>query len=67
MRRFINSYGVITDEYKRPPDKLYPPYRKGSYFASFDSEELGLCCTIGDIDKYKVYKELVKIIKEYIK
>ena len=67
MRRFINGYGEITDEYKRSPDKFCPSYRKGSYFATFDSRELGLCCSVGDIDKYTVYKELVKAIKNCIK
>ena len=35
MRRFINKYGVIDKEYDRPPDKTFPPYRKGSYYAHF--------------------------------
>ncbi len=67
MRRFINRYGEITEEYERPPDNSCPPYRKGSYFASFISESLGLCCSVGDIDKYTVYKEIVKEINAYTK
>ena len=66
MQRFINKYGVIDSEYKRPPDKSYPPYRKGSYYAVFLSDKLGLSASIGDIDKYQVYKEIVRTIKELI-
>lgn len=67
MRRFINKYGVIDKEYKRPPDKSYQPYRKGSYFACFSSDELSLSVSAGDIDKYHVYKGIVKEIKQCIK
>ena len=63
MRRFINKHGVIDKEYKRPPDKNYPPYRKGSYFAIFISDELDLSACVGHINKYQVYKEIVKEIK----
>lgn len=65
MKRFINKYGSINEEYKRPPDKNYPPYRKGSYFAFFISDEIG--CAVGDVDKYHVYKAIVKEIKEDLK
>ena len=67
MRRFINKYGIIDKEYKRPPDKNFPPYRKGSYFASFVSDELSLASCVGHIDKYQVYKSIVRNIKELIK
>lgn len=67
MRRFINKYGVIDDEYKRPPDKYYPPYRKGSYYATFLSNELGLSACVGHVDKYQVYKEIVRMIKDHTK
>jgi len=63
MRRFINKHGVIDKEYKRPPDKNFPPYRKGSYFASFNSEDIAMCC--GHVDKYHVYKEIVNEIKDF--
>ena len=67
MRRFINKYGVIDKEYKRPPDKNYPPYRKGSYFAIFISDELDLSTCVGHIDKYQVYKEFVKEINNCVR
>ena len=66
MRRFINKYGVIDKEYDRPPDKTFPPYRKGSYFAAFYSDELDISVCTGDVDKYHVYKEIVRTIKEKI-
>ena len=66
MRRFINKYGVIDKEYDRPPDKTFPPYRKGSYFAAFYSDELDISVCAGDVDKYHVYKEIVRTIKEKI-
>ena len=59
--KIIRRYGVITEEYKRPPEPYYP---KGSYFANFQSEKLSLNCCCGDVDKYNVYKEIVKTIKE---
>lgn len=64
MRRLINKYGVITVEYKRPKDEFY---RKGSYFANFNSDILDCNSCIGHIDKYNVYKSIVRDIKEYIK
>lgn len=67
MRRFINKYGVVNDEYKRPPDKNYSPYRKGSYYANFLSNKLDLSTSVGDVDKYAVYKEIVAEIKRNIK
>jgi hypothetical protein len=67
MCRFINKYGIIDQEYKRPPDKNYPPYRKGSYFAVFLSDKLDLSACVGDVDKYQVYKEIVREIKDRIK
>ena len=68
MRRFINKYGVIDKEYKRPPDKNYPPYRKGSYFACFlSNDELDFVSGVGHIDKYHVYKSIVSDIKEHLK
>ena len=66
MRRFINKYGVIDKEYDRPPDKTFLPYRKGSYFATFFSNELDISVCAGDVDKYHVYKEIVRTIKEKI-
>ena len=67
MRRFINKYGVIDKEYDRPPDKTFPPYRKGSYYAHFIpyKDEIDILC-IGNVNKYQVYKRIVKIIKEHI-
>ncbi len=67
MRRFINKYGVIDEEGKRPPDTSYPPYRKGSYFAAFFSDTLGFSACVGDVDKYQAYKEIVREIKDHIK
>ena len=67
MRKFINEYGYIDKEYKRPPDKNYPPYRKGSYFACFLPYDNGPAMCIGDVDKYNVYKTIVNAIKEYLK
>lgn len=67
MRRFINKYGVISAECKRPPDKNFPPYRKGSYQAHFDSEQFGLSYSVGHINKYEVYKCIVAEIKDRIK
>lgn len=67
MHRFINKHGVIEIEYNRPPDNIYPPYRKGSYYARFipDENELDILC-IGGVNKYQVYKQIVKKIKEHI-
>jgi len=62
-RKFIIKHGRIDREYKRKADKNYPPYRKGSYFASFVSDELGLSVCVGHIDKYRVYKEIVNLIR----
>lgn len=67
MRKFINKYGVIIEEYKRPPDKNYYPYRKGSYFVEFRSDKLSLSSSTGGIDKYHVYKSIVILINELIK
>ena len=67
MRRFINQYGVIDKEHKRPPNKNYPSYRKGSYFVSFYSEELGLSVASGHINKYEAYKGVVEEIRRHIK
>ena len=67
MRKFINKHGVIDVEYKREPDKNFRPYRKGSYFASFLSDELELVCCIGDVDKYQVYKTITNEIKRITK
>lgn len=61
MQKIIKHYGTILAEYKRPADSCY---RKGSYFASFQSEKLGLSCSIGHINKYEVYKSIVECIKE---
>ena len=64
MKKFINKYGVIKNEYKRPNDEFY---RKGSYFAIFDSEKLDVVSSVGHVDKYQVYKSIVKDIKETLK
>lgn len=61
MRKFINKYGEIKKEYKRPKDGYY---HKGSYYADFDSEKLDMNCSVGHVDKYHVYKDIVKIIKK---
>lgn len=60
MKKFINTYGTITQEYKRPKDEYY---RKGSYFAVFDSLKCGMCCAVGNIDQYHVYKDIIENIK----
>ena len=67
MRRFINKYGIIDKEHKRPPNKNYPPYRKGSYEVVFFSDELDFSACVGHIDKYHVYKSIIEEIKHYIK
>ena len=59
MHRFINKYGFIDKEFKRPPNKNYPPYRKGSYEAIFLSDQFGISACIGHIDRYHVYKSIV--------
>lgn len=64
MRKFIYQYGTIKTEYKRPKDSYY---RKGSYFAVFDSEKLDMVCSVGHIDKYHVYKSIVQDIKDELK
>ena len=64
MLKFIRAHGIITEEYKRPPEAFYP---KGSYFANFQSEQLDMNCCVGNIDKYNVYKDIVNIIKENTK
>ena len=63
MLNFINKYGIIKTEYRRPKDEYY---RKGSYYAIFDSEKLDMIYSIGHIDKYHVYKNIVRDIKEKI-
>lgn len=67
MRRFINKHGVIDEEHRRPPDKNFYPYRKGSYYVYFYSKELGLSIACGHINKYAAYKEIVEEIKWHIK
>lgn len=64
MKKLINKYGVITQEYKRPKDNYY---RKGSYYANFDSGLMDFNSSVGHIDKYHVYKNIVNDIKEYIR
>ena len=66
MKKFINKYGIIDKWYKRPACKSFPPYRKGSYVAVFLSDKLDLSSSVGDRDKYQVYKRIVKDIKERI-
>ena len=63
MRRYINKYGVIKEEYKRPKDGFYT---KGSYYASFDSDKLDMFCCIGHINQYCVYKSIIELIKEQL-
>lgn len=65
MRRFICKHGFITEEHSRPPDKFFRPYRKGSYFISFISFDDSLAACVGDVDKYRAYRELVREIKKY--
>ena len=67
MRRFIGRYGYIVDEYKRPPDKCFYPYRKGSFFVSFDSNELGLSGAYGNCSQYEVYKMICSDIRWFLK
>ena len=64
MRKFINKYGVIKTEYVRPNDEYYS---KESYHAVFDSEKLDMICCVGHIDKYHVYKNIVREIKDELK
>lgn len=63
MKRFINKYGTIMQEYKNPPKKDYQPYRKGSYFIAFSSDKLGMSACATDADKYEAYKAIVNQIK----
>ena len=67
MRRFINKYGCIEHEYKRPPEKSFYPYRKGSFFVSFYSNELGLSGAYGDCSQYEVYKTICGDIRQFLK
>ena len=67
MRRFILKHGIIDEEGERPPEKNFRPYRKGSYYANYLSDELGLTAAVGDSNKYEVYKSLRDIVKQYIK
>lgn len=60
MYRFINRYGRIKEQGKRLNDE---EYRKGSYYVAFDSKELGIFLDIGGVDKYSVYKSIVKEIR----
>ena len=64
MKMFITQYGIFTEEYHRPPDAYY---KTGSYFANFHSERFGLSCSVGDADKYKVYKTIVDEINNCLK
>ena len=64
MKKFINAHGIIKQEHKRSKDNYY---RKGSYFAAFDSPKLDTFCAVGDVDKYRVYKRIVKEIKMQLK
>lgn len=66
MRRFINNYGTINHEYKRPPNKSYPPYRKGSYEVVFISDIIDVMASVGNVDKYHTYKAVVNMICEYL-
>lgn len=67
MRRFILKHGVIDEEGNRPPEKNFRPYRKGSYYVNYLSDELNLTAAVGDSNKYEVYKSLRDIVKQYIK
>lgn len=69
MRKFILKYVTIDKERKRTPDRYYPPYRKGSYEAVYTSknDECKYGGVIGHINKYEVYKSIVRDIKEYEK
>lgn len=63
MRKFILKHGNISKEYRRPPDKYFRAYRKGSYFISFVSDDLA--AAVGDSNKYYAYKSLYYLVKEY--
>ena len=67
MRRFINRYGYIEYECKRPPEKGFYPYRKGSFFVSFYSNELGLSGAYGNRSQYEVYKMICIDIRQMLK
>lgn len=67
MRRFILKHGVIDEEENRPPEKNFRPYRKGSYYVNYFSDELGLTASVGDSNKYETYKSLRDVIKLYTK
>ena len=67
MRRFINRYGYIEHEYRRPPEKGFYPYRKGSFFVSFYSNELGLSGAYGDCSQYEVHKMICSDIRRFLK
>ncbi len=65
MKKFINKYGVITQEYVRPkgtdPDSDY--YGKESYFVGWDSDYFDLNVSSGHQTKRKAYKTIFNIVK----
>ena len=65
MKKFINKYGVITQEYVRPkgtdPDADY--YGKESYFVAWDSDYFDLNVSSGYLTKYRAYQAIVNAIK----
>ena len=65
MKKFINKYGVITQEYVRSkgtdPDADY--FGKESYFVACDSDYFDMNVCSGYLTKYRAYKAIVNIIK----
>ena len=65
MKKFINKYGVITQEYVRPkgtdPNTVY--YGKESYFVAWNSDYFDMNVCSGHQTKYRAYKAIVNIIK----
>lgn len=64
-RKYILKYAKICEETKRPPEKWYRPYRKGSYYLAIVQEN-GLSASIGHKNKYLAYKEAYYILKNYL-
>ena len=64
-RKYILKYANICEETKRPPDKWYRPYRKGSYYLILNQEN-GLSASIGHKNKYLAHKEAYYILRNYL-
>ena len=56
---------IYVKKQKRPPEKWYRPYRKGSYYLILNQEN-GLSANIGHKNKYFAYKESYYILRNYL-